>query len=198
MTDSLRFVKQESARLSAENARLNDELYRMRRVINAIRELQEMSEVISPETDVNELLSSILLSALQSIGVQDGSLALLDEDTGDLVFVVVYGSLSADLVGYRLKPGSGIAMWVAANNKPARVANVRSDPRFSTVVDDRFNFRTKSMVCVPLTFDGRVMGVINALNKAVGEEFDEDDVSLLMVVAYQAAYAMAKAEALAP
>ena len=53
------------------------------------------------------------------------------------------------------------------------------------------------MLTVPVAYGERVLGVIYALNKVDRGQFDEDDQSLMMVVAQLAANAMVKAEAVA-
>jgi Nif-specific regulatory protein len=72
---------------------------------------------------------------------------------------------------------------------------VRLDPRFFARVDEAFGFNTRSLVAVPLVLDdGRVLGVIEALNKVSDREFTQDDLGLLLVVAQLAATAMRRAE----
>ena len=51
------------------------------------------------------------------------------------------------------------------------------------------------MAAVPLLAGDRVVGVIEALNKAGDREFDHDDHDLLIVVAQLASVAIARAEA---
>jgi GAF domain-containing protein len=48
------------------------------------------------------------------------------------------------------------------------------------------------MLCVPIIYANSVLGVIQALNKSDGEDFNEDDMALLGVVAQLAAAALMK------
>ena len=91
--------------------------------------------------------------------------------------------------------GTGIAGWVAQHGEPAVIQNARLDPRFSEQVDQSFHFHTHSMICVPIVSGAKVLGVIQALNKANNDEFNRTDLTLLGVVAQLAATAMTKAEA---
>jgi GAF domain-containing protein len=51
------------------------------------------------------------------------------------------------------------------------------------------------MVCVPIHLDdGRVLGVIEVLNKVSDREFTQDDLDLMLIVAQLAATAMRRAE----
>jgi len=193
--DTLRFLQQENIRLQKENQQLQDEVVVLRDVLEALRSLQDISSSISADTNVLQLLDRILQAALISIDASDGSLLLVDHETNELAFVVVYGAVRDSLMGHRMPIGTGIAGWVAQNAQPTIIPNARLDPRFSADVDQSFQFQTRSMLCVPIVADGKVLGVIQALNKADGQEFKRGDLTLMGVVSQLAATAIAKAEA---
>jgi GAF domain-containing protein len=191
---SQRFVQQENKRLHQENADLRQEVETLHDILDALGALQEVSINIDARTNVLSLLDRILESALDVIGSKDGSLLLIDNDKSELVFVVVHGSVSKTLVNHRIPLGEGIAGWVAKNGRALIIPNVRSDPRFFAAVDRDFGFNTRSILCVPITIVNRIMGVIQAVNKSDGEEFNRADLNLLGVVAQIAATALSRAE----
>ncbi len=186
----LRFVQLQNVQLKADNEALENEVRMLRSVLDALRSLQEVSASVTAQTDVMGLLDRILESALASIGAHDGSLLLVDEETGELVFVVVFGEVRDVLSGHRIALGEGIAGWVAANREAVMVGDVHFDHRFSGSVDRKFEFLTRSMLCVPIIYADNVLGVIQALNKIDGEAFNEGDLALLGVVAQLAAAAI--------
>ncbi len=186
----VRFLQQECAQLKEENRRLSDEVRTLRRHIGALREFQKAVHQFTPEQDILALLDETLEFALALLDASDGSLMLVDEETDELVFVLVHGIRREALPGYRFNRRKGIAGWVAENAKPAIVNNVRADSRFMTDVDERFAFETHSMVAVPLVARGRVLGVIEVINKRTGENFTEEDASLLSILATLAASAL--------
>ena len=188
------FLQQENIRLQKENDRLQQEVVRLRLILRNLGNLNQMTLSIHPETDIVLLLDQILQAALDSIQADDGSLLLVDEETKELSFVVVHGSVRTKLVGHRIPLGVGIAGWVAQHAESVIVPNVQTDPRFSSRIDQAFQFKTRSMVCVPIVFTGRVLGVIQALNKTNRKEFVDGDLLMLNVVAQLAAAAIAKAE----
>lgn len=191
---TMHFLQQENIRLNDENQHLQNEVVRLRLVLRNLGSLQELSMQINERTDVMQLLDRIMKSALDSIGAEDGSLLLHDPDTNELAFVVVHGLVREHLMGHRVKMGEGIAGWVAQNQSPVIVPNAQLDQRFSSRVDKAFNFKTRSVLCVPIIHDNVMKGVIQVLNKRNRLEFNETDMMLLNVVAQLAGDAIAKAE----
>jgi GAF domain-containing protein len=186
----LKFLQQENQRLLEENRRLREEVMAVRGYLAGLRSLQRAAEAITAEEDPLLLLDKILYSALTVIDAGNGSILLIDHETNELVFVVVHGELENSLLSQRIPAGLGIAGWVAAYKEPQIVNNVRSDQRFYNVIDETFQFETDSVLCVPMISRGKVLGVIEVLNKFNEQEFNETDMDLLSTLAYIAATAI--------
>jgi GAF domain-containing protein len=182
MNDAESQLRNEVTRLAEENRTLAREVAGLRRFIRSLQNLADASEG-DVSAQIVELLEQILRNALEAIDARNGSLLVLDEDTGELVFVLALGDVPpSSLTGIRLPPGTGIAGWVAAHREPTIVEDARSDPRFYPGVDDAIQFNTKSLVAAPIVGGGRVIGVIEALNKDMGRNFGADDLALLMLL----------------
>jgi GAF domain-containing protein len=192
--EPVHFLQQEIARLRDENRDLKDEVALLRSSVRALSALQDVIERLTPSANVTALLDDLLASALAVVGAEDGSLLLVDKDTDELVFAVVRGAMRAQLTGYRIPRTQGIAGWVVENRRPVVVRDVRTDSRFSPAVDERFEFRTRSMACVALVDGEKVLGVIEALNKSSDPDFTDTDRDLLSVVAQLATVAIQRAE----
>ena len=195
--DAVRSLQLEAARLRDENRALKDDLAALRGAVRGLDGLHDVIQRIHPGVDILQLMDDLLASALAVVGASDGSLLLLDEETNELVFAVVRGQARERLRGYRLPPGRGIDGWVAANRQAQVVHDVRADPRFFPDVDETFGFETHTLACVPLLDGDRVLGVIEALNKATARGFLPQDHDLLLVVALLASVALRRAEATA-
>lgn len=77
---------------------------------------------------------------------------------------------------------TGLVGWVARTGRPVNVANAYDDPRFNSQVDATTTFRTTSVLAHPVMMDGRVVAVVQALNKQ-GGAFDANDEKLLAMLA---------------
>lgn len=132
------------------------------------------------------LLRTIVETAAETLGAEAGSILLYDEE-GKLRFHTASGQAASAVKPMYVKPGQGIAGWTAETGKPALVNDVGSDPRFERGFDRATGFITRSILCVPLTFEGRVIGVLELLNSRRADGFDNEDQYLLFSLADQAA-----------
>ena len=197
MTDDVqtqRQTQQEMMRLRGENASLRQYVERLQKTISGLNNLHHSLDNIDPEGDVYSLIHDLLQQAITAVGSQNGSLMLLDEDSGELVFVDVIGASRDKLMNYRLPKGIGVAGDVAETRKPSLVKDVTAEPAFSPMVDKHTGLSTKSLLCVPLWDDKRTIGVIEAVNMNTDRLFDHEDQEVLMLAARLVSLAIVKAE----
>jgi Nif-specific regulatory protein len=186
----IRFLQQENAQLKAENQTLTEEVRALRRYIKALHRMQKSIQRFTTEQEVLALLDETLGSAIELLDAADGSLMLLDEETDELVFVLVHGDVDETLPGHRINRDQGVAGWAAKNNEIAIINDVRNDWRFFSVVDESVGFKTHSLIAAPLIARGNLIGVIEVVNKRAGEDFTDEDASALAILAALAAFAL--------
>lgn len=127
------------------------------------------------------------------VEAETGSLLLLDEKTNELVFDIALGEAGKELKTIRLKMGEGIAGWVAKENTPLIVNDPSNDPRWTKKGDQKTKFVTRSILCVPMSYQDKLMGVVQAINRKGETGFSEDDQALLEAFAAQTAVAIQNA-----
>ncbi|NIM28161.1 MAG: GAF domain-containing protein [Gammaproteobacteria bacterium] len=183
MSDSQDKVRDEIAQLESENASLRAEIRSLRTFIDSMQNLMEAVEQPLPEAELMELLSDVLGNALHTINASDGSLLVLDEDTNELVFVITHGEAAKEQLAWqRLPPDEGIAGWVAKHRRATIVNDAQADDRFYPALDRELGFRTDSVLAAPIIGGGRVLGVIEVLNKKDDKLFTVGDQTLLTLM----------------
>jgi len=150
--------------------------------------LLEAGRLLSSKLELPELLNTVLHLAARVVDSETASLLLLDEKTQELHFDVALG-LGEEAAKTRLRLGQGIAGAVAKTRQAEILNEVRSDPRWSPATDERSGFTTRSILAVPLLLKGRLVGVVEAINKRDGL-FEEIDREALEAFASQAAVAI--------
>jgi adenylate cyclase len=161
--------------------------------------LVEMGRELAAELDLQALLSRILIRACELTDSPDGSVILHDAERNDLYFAEATGRDAAALLeqwGAGRTHGVPIdgskAGQVFTTGRALVVHAISHDPDHFKGVDQKTGHATQSMICVPLAVaDGR-LGVMQLLNKRVGN-YTPRDVTLLEHFAAQAAVAIRNA-----
>ncbi len=161
--------------------------------LNQVGVFHQVGQALVTTFDLNKLLADTMQLAANVIDAGAASLMLIDEEKQELVFEVSHGSSGHLLRQQRIPLDEGIAGWVARNGYPVIVNDARSDPRFSHRVDVRTGFLTQSIAAVPLKIKGRVIGVLEVLNKYSGDGFSDEDIRMMSSIAAQAAIAIENA-----
>ncbi len=119
------------------------------------------------------------------------------EGQQDLVPIAFEGKVGAyEIVDWsvlKTKVGEGFTGWVALHGTPLCIADANADPRGLQI--EGTDEVPESMLVVPMRHDDIVIGVIT-LSKLGLNEFDDDDLQMLMIVADQAATALESARLL--
>ncbi len=168
------------------------EIEHLQRQLQLYKGLVEVSALINEITESAALMPAVLDVARRVFQTEAASLFLVNEN-GDLVMVASRGGTSDTFAGTLIVPhGKGISGWVAEHGKPLLVKDAYSDPRFFADADKQTGFRTRSMLCVPLTTREKQIGVIQVLNPAHREMFDEVDLEAFIAYGELAATAIEK------
>ncbi len=152
--------------------------------------LSRLGQILNSSLDPREVRERAMEAATQLMKAEVGSLLLIDEGTRKLYFEVALGEKEEMVKTIFLNFGEGIAGWVAEKGEPAVINDPEKDPRFFKGVDDRTDFKTRNLLCVPVKIKDRTIGVLEAINKRGGEDFDEEDLSLFQSLSDQVAIAL--------
>jgi HD-GYP domain-containing protein (c-di-GMP phosphodiesterase class II) len=152
--------------------------------------LSQLGQILNSTLDHKEIRRRAMEAATRLMKAEVGSLLLIDEERGQLHFEVALGSQEDDIKMISLSFGEGIAGWVAQYGEPLVVNSPQKDPRFFKGVDERTEFKTRNIICVPVKVKGKVIGVLEAINKQGKGEFDKEDLFLLTSLADQVAIAL--------
>jgi PAS domain S-box-containing protein len=152
--------------------RINQALFRIAGALHQYRGLDVRLEFITKE--VQNLM-----------GVEGASVILLDEEKKEFFFresVYDDSETGRRMKEIRFPVDKGVAGQVYRTGKPLIVPDTSKDPHFFRQVDEKTEYQTRSMLDVPLQIQGRLIGVLCAVNKKEGT-FDQPDVDLLAAIA---------------
>ena len=158
--------------------------------VQELLKLLEAAKQLNSNLEIEEVFQNILLQMVTMVGAEAGTLWVLDQDGEEIKVVAAYGESADKIVNIRLKKDEGIAGKVIMSGEPVLIRDVQEHPDWSNRVDESSGFVTKSMITVPLTVKGKVLGSLQLLNKKQCEFFNEADVSLAVALASQSAMAL--------
>ncbi|MCG6536443.1 MAG: GAF domain-containing protein, partial [Syntrophales bacterium LBB04] len=141
--------------------------------------LYEIGSVLSSIRDEDQLLEAILRLVEKYLLVDRCSLMIIDEDRKNLRIKKAFGINDLDIHSVKVPLGVGIAGHVAMGTQPLLINDITAESGLVSQVKNREEFRTNSLLSVPLVSQGEVIGVINVNDRKDGQPFTESDMELL-------------------
>jgi len=172
------------AAVAVENAHLFSDLQQR---LNNLTLFNEVGRSISAKLDLDLLLTTVLNAAGELVGTDLVTIFLPDpEADGKFAPRQTIGYDLAKIGDLRFGPAEGLVGTVIADPQAIIISNVEAEPRYkqhasSTII--------KSMMIVPLTVAGQLVGVLTADKPAVNG-FSNTDLVVLSTLADQAAVAI--------
>ena len=149
-----------------------------------LKYLWDISQSLYQYLNVDDLILHIIRQITNVMHAEAASVILHDEEKDELVFC-----WSSDiperldkLEEIRIPADHGIAGSVFKSGKAEIILEVAQDPRHYSDVDSATDFKTQSMIAVPLKTKEQTIGVLEVLNKIKGV-FDEKDFNFLVTLA---------------
>lgn len=190
-------------------------------VFSRLEQLNKIGASLSKAQDIDSLLDSILIAAMELTRADGGTLYLVDEDTRSLAFTIMRNnSLGIALGGTTgkainvpplpLRKADGkpndkmVAVWAVVNNQTVNISDAsrQTDAGFDfsgpSDFDQRTGYRSRSFLTVPMKdHEDQIIGVlqlINATDQVTLETvaFSKADQGLAESLASQAAIALTK------
>lgn len=155
------------------------------RDLMVLRSLYEVGSALGTSLRLEDVLKKVMDEAISLLGAENGSLMLVDEVRSELKMLVAQGLDDQIVTTTRVNLGEGISGWVAKEGQPRLL---------SRGVRDRESFKDlenlESAMCVPLKSKDRCIGVLNLSGRKDGEDFTEEDLKILTILASHAASAI--------
>ena len=186
-------VVQALVRSVAHLAYLQDALQYSQERLEQVAMFYQIGQNLASSLDLNQVLRDTIELTMVILDAEAATLFLLDEERQELVFAIPTGEKGEELRELRISVGEGIAGWVVQTGQSELVNDVQNDPRFLRQVDSQTGFTTRNLLCVPLQYQGRIIGALETINKRSATGFTPEDLQWLTTLATQAAIAIENA-----
>ncbi len=180
-------------KLEAKIAKLEAQINDTQTYIITLKVVQEVTRSLTSELNLDPLLRKIVAAAVKVTDAAAGSLLLVDQLTGELIFTVVEGGAGEDLQGVRIAGDAGLAGWVATHREPLIIDDVNKDHRHYQSIAEIFSMRFTSLLCVPMITHNKVVGVLQIVRNLSNHYFGVLEKNLLTTFASEAGLAIENA-----
>jgi len=157
----------------------------LERKVKELTVLYEISQLIGSGFDSQEAFSDILHIFHFRLGMNRGTITLLNLKTGELEIRAAHGMTEKEIGRGKYLVGEGITGKVVETGEPMVVPQIEKEPLFLNRTQSRENLTKSniSFICVPIKNGPHVLGALSA-DRLFSEEIAfEEDVRLLSIVA---------------
>ncbi len=158
-----------------------DQIAERQRLRELLAKLIAIASDLTSELDFDRLFPMIIGEVTAVMGAERSSLYVIDWDCREIWTKVAEG-----IPPIRLPFGKGISGRVAQTGETINAADAWELPYFDRTFDAKNDFRTRSVLCVPIKGRlGERIGVLQVINKQGKDAFDLEDEVFMNALASQ-------------
>lgn len=160
----------------------------------AVEELSILNDVATAITSTQSLEKVIALMVqrcIKHLKVEQGAVMILDEQDAAKPFQTMIRKQDSaiEILPYRFD--SQLTGWMLKNKSPLLINDMKNDKRFN--FSGEIEMPVKTILSVPISLKGRMIGLLSVFNKKSESGFSQDDQRLLSIIAAQSAHVLENA-----
>ncbi len=153
--------------------------------------LYRLSQTFNSSLDLTEVLNLVMDEVISVMRAERGFVMLYNEK-GNLEFQVARGIDQVTIAEPQFQVSRSVVERVAREGQPMLISDAQIDPRFSARQSVNI-LGLRAILCVPLSFRSRTLGVIFVDSRIQAGIFNPSDLELLTAIASNAAVAIENA-----
>jgi signal transduction histidine kinase/AraC-like DNA-binding protein len=162
---------------------LEKEVARLKTSVEELRLLNDIAVSASKETDVDLMLNVIVKKSIKALDAEQSSILLVTKNPKD-PFKTIIRQDDRSSLKHTYHVGEHITGWVLLNKEALVIEDLSKDKRFHSSEDEKKDIH--SVLCVPIWFEGNIIGVMMAINKKNNKLFSKNDLTLFSIISVQA------------
>ncbi len=165
-----------------KNPEYEMEIRHLKTALEELSVLNDLAVAAGSSTETGQTLDVILQKSIKAVRAEQGSISLVTEQK-DNPFHTLIRQVDRSKTHPVYHIGSHITGWVLKNKQALRIESLAGDRRFCASEEECRAIR--SVLCVPIWCQARIIGILMMTNKKTGEPFDDGDLRLLSIIAAQ-------------
>ena len=179
-------LRQERDKLTRTVLKVNQQLENR---VQELRFLYGIGRSVTSLRELQQILNRIVEAAVYLTDAEEGSLMLIDDESGELYLRAARGLNEKKARSFRVKMEDSIAGQVVRTGHPVMIGGQNQDDSFKV----KTGYFVKALLNVPLKVMDQVIGVLAVNNKTSVQSFTDRHLNLLMALADYASVAIENA-----
>jgi two-component system NtrC family sensor kinase len=159
----------------------------LERRLHELETLTLVGRTVTATLELDKVLTTVVEAAVQLTQAEEGSLLLLEEDTGELYMRASKNFDEEFATAFRLPTRDSLAGKVIETGQPV-ILDQSKPQKIKTA------YLVHSLIYVPLRVRGKVIGVLGVDNRKAGHVLTEQDMTVMTAMADYAAVAVDNAQ----
>jgi serine phosphatase RsbU (regulator of sigma subunit) len=171
--------------LSQEYLKLQEENFRLKNAVEELSILNDIATAITSTQSLEKVIELMVRRCIKHLNVEQGAVMLLEERDSENQFhtMIRKQDSSTEVLPYRFD--TQLTGWMLKNKAPLLINEINNDARFKFTNELDLPFKT--LLSVPISFKGKMIGLLTVFNKKSKTGFSSDDQRLLSIIAAQSA-----------
>lgn len=144
--------------------------------LNSLQAIKKVSSQITSSLDLDQVLKTVVDASVDLTNAEEGSLLLLEEDTGELTMRASRNFNEDFVKTFRLPVKDSLVEQVLSSGKPVLIEGNKPQKIVTS-------YLVQSLLYVPLKLENRVIGVLGVDNRHKNTPFTKDHVALVSALA---------------
>jgi len=164
----------------------------VRKELKELSLLFEISQILDAGTDLRDVVDPVLQAVSKHMGMERGTLLLLDQDNGEILIEAAHGLTPRQRQLGKYRPGEGVTGKVVQTGRALAVRRISDEPLFLNRTGARKNLAKSdiSFICVPIRLENEIIGALSVDRLFASDVAMEEDIRLLSIIASMIAQAV--------
>lgn len=172
--------------MNSQHQKIKELEARILNLQSSVEELKVLNDIAissGKAIDIDQILNLIVQKSINAIKAEQGTIHLITSNKNKPFTTIVRQDDSSSLK-HEYHIGLNITGWVLSNKKPLIIEDLSRDIRFNASEEEIKNIH--SVLCVPIWYEGEIIGLMMLINKKGKKYFSNNDLTLFTIISVQA------------
>ncbi len=137
-----------------------------------------------PMMEEQEAIDYLMDLAMEVVPSESGSIILSDYSSPlhDLYFAAARGPVANKILKMRIPRSKGFVGFSVSTGVSLAISDVNKNPNWFRDIAAKTGYETRSLLCVPISYDERTLGVVQLINKKGSNKWSSGEMNVIAFV----------------